>query len=89
MTTINNRTVRNKGFTEGKAQNLIIKKLHRISDKTFVVIDETLVKRLSLDNVDDAWFEQKLTNSGILLKICRDSSVNLKQVRITKEVGQS
>jgi hypothetical protein len=78
MTTIDNRTVWNKGFTEGKAQNPIIKKLHRISDKTFVVIDETLVKRLALDKVDDAWFEQELTSSGILLKICRNSSVDVK-----------
>jgi hypothetical protein len=88
MTTINNRKVRNKGFTEGKAQNLIIKKLHRISDKTFVVIDETLVKRLALDEVDDAWFEQELTSSGILLKIYRNSSGDLKRDEIAEEVGK-
>jgi hypothetical protein len=45
------------------------KKAHRIADKTFVVIGESLVKRLSID--DETWFEQELTQDGILLKVCR------------------
>lgn len=51
----------------------IIKRAHRISDRTFVVIDDTLLKQLSLNGVDDAWFEQELTNNGILLKVYRNS----------------
>jgi hypothetical protein len=49
----------------------IIKRAHRISDRTFVVIDDTLLKRLSLNEVDNAWFEQELTGDGILLKIVK------------------
>jgi hypothetical protein len=45
------------------------KKAHSIADKTIVVIDESLVNRLSIN--DDTWFEQELTQDGILLKICR------------------
>ena len=63
----------------------ILRKVYRISDKTFVIIDEMLVKRLALDEVDDAWFEQELTSSGILLKICRNSSVDLKRDGIVEE----
>jgi hypothetical protein len=66
----------------------IIKRAHRISDKTFVVIDETLVRRLALDKVDDAWFEQELTGDGILLKIRQNSSGDLKEHGIVEEVGK-
>jgi hypothetical protein len=58
----------------------ILRKVHRISDKTFVVIDETLVKRLALDQIDDTWFEQELAGNGILLKIYQNSSGNLKSM---------
>ena len=67
----------------------IIKRAHRISDKTFIVIDDTLVKRLSLDKVDDAWFEQELTGDGILLKICQNSSGDLKRDGIAEGTGKS
>lgn len=67
----------------------IIKRAHRISDRTFVVIDDTLLKQLSLNGVDDAWFEQELTNNGILLKIYRNSSVDLKRDGIAEEAGKS
>jgi hypothetical protein len=53
----------NKGYYSGHPK----KKAHRIADKTFVVIGESLVKRLSID--DETWFEQELTQDGILLKI--------------------
>jgi hypothetical protein len=36
------------------------KKAHCIADKTFVVIDESLVNRLSVN--DDTWFEQEVTD---------------------------
>ena len=45
------------------------KKAHCIADKTFVVIDESLVKRLSID--DETWFEQEPTEEGIVLRISR------------------
>jgi hypothetical protein len=63
----------------------IIKKAHRISDRTFVVIDDALLKQLSLDGVADAWFEQELTNNGILLKVYQNSSVDLKIDGIVEE----
>ena len=43
------------------------KKAHCIADTTFVVIDESLVKHLSIN--DDTWFEQESTEEGILLRI--------------------
>jgi hypothetical protein len=43
------------------------KKVHRIADITFVVIDESLVKLLSID--DETWFEQEAIEEGILLRI--------------------
>jgi hypothetical protein len=74
MTTIDNRTVWDKGFTEGRAQNLtIIKKLHRISDKTLVIIDESVINRIGIDDKENTWVEEVVTEDGILLKICRDN----------------
>ena len=72
MTTVDNRTVRNKGFTEGKAQNLIIKKLHRISNKTLVIIDEAIISRIGI-NKENTWVEEIATEDGILLKICSNN----------------
>jgi hypothetical protein len=40
------------------------KKAHCIANKTFVVIDESLVKRLSIN--DETWFEQEVTEEGLL-----------------------
>ncbi len=45
---------------------------HRISDKTLVVIDETLVRELAIDE-NETWFQQIRTKDGILLKIIRRS----------------
>ena len=47
----------------------IRKKIHRISDKSIVVIDESLIRDLSID--EDSWCEQESVSDGILLKICR------------------
>jgi hypothetical protein len=47
------------------------KKAHRIADKTFVVIDESLVNRLSIN--DETWFEEEVTEEGILLRISHKS----------------
>jgi hypothetical protein len=54
----------NKSFSAAAKSK---KKAHRIADKTFVVIDESLVNRLSIN--DDTWFEQEVTEEGILLRI--------------------
>jgi len=47
----------------------IKKKIHRISDKSLIVIDEGLVKQLSID--EDSWCAQEQVSDGILLKIFR------------------
>jgi hypothetical protein len=47
-----------------------IKKAHCISNKFFVVIDNGLVERFKI-NDQDTWFEQELTEHGILLRIHR------------------
>jgi len=74
VTTIDNRTVWNKGFTEGKAQNLIIiKKLHRISNKTLVIIDDVIINRIGIDDKENTWVEEVVTEDGILLKICNNN----------------
>jgi len=43
-------------------------KVHRISNKTLVIIDENLVAQLSIDD-ENTWFEQIHTEDGILLKM--------------------
>jgi hypothetical protein len=47
------------------------KKAHCIADKIIVVIDQYLVNRLSIN--DDTWFEEEVTEEGILLRICHKS----------------
>jgi hypothetical protein len=74
MTTIDKRAVWNKAFTEGKAQNLIIiKKLHNISNKTLVIIDESIIDRIGIDDKENTWVEEVVTEDGILLKICNNN----------------
>jgi hypothetical protein len=60
-----NTLAQNKDFSTVK----IKKKIHRISDKSLIVIDEGLVKRLLID--EDSWCEQEPVSNGILLKIYR------------------
>ena len=55
----------NKGYST--INNNPKKKAHCIAGKTIVVIDESLVQHLSIN--DDTWFEQELTEDGILLKV--------------------
>jgi hypothetical protein len=45
-----------------------IKKAIRISDKTLIFLDESIVKRLGIDE-DNTWFEEIITENGILLRI--------------------
>jgi hypothetical protein len=44
-----------------------IKKVHCVSNKMFVVIDENIAKHLQI-NENDTWFEQVQTEDGILLR---------------------
>jgi hypothetical protein len=78
--TKNNTSISYKGITDGntttitnstsaKAKNPL-KKLHCISERRFVVIDESLVKSLGIDE-ENTWFEQEQTENGILLRIRR------------------
>jgi hypothetical protein len=53
----------NKGYSTTNPK----KKVHSIADISFVVIHESLVKRLSID--DETWFEEEATEEGILLRI--------------------
>lgn len=65
---IDNTSNANKSFSATAKSK---KKVHCIADKTFIVIDEALVQRLSID--DETWFEQEVTEEGILLRICHKS----------------
>lgn len=51
----------NKGYCTTNSPK---KKAQCIADKIFLVIDESLVKHLSID--DDTWFEQEAIEEGIL-----------------------
>ena len=73
MTTIDKTVLTNKDVTSGNC-NSIIKKIHRISDIPFVVIDNTLLKALMLKEEEHTWVEEKLIDEGILLKIHKFSS---------------
>lgn len=64
-----NKLTQHKDFSPVK----IKKKIHRISDKSIIVIDEGLVKQLLID--EDSWCEQELLSDGILLKIYRYGDV--------------
>jgi hypothetical protein len=44
-----------------------LKKVHCVSNKLFVVIDENIAKHLQI-NENDTWFEQVQTEDGILLR---------------------
>jgi hypothetical protein len=44
-----------------------IKKVHCVSNKLFIVIDESIAKSLDISE-NDAWFEQIQTKDGILLR---------------------
>jgi hypothetical protein len=50
----------------------VIKKAHRISDKTLVIIDEAIINRLGIDK-ENTWVEEVVTDHGILLKICNNN----------------
>jgi hypothetical protein len=47
-----------------------VKKVHCISNKFFVIIDNGIAEHYKI-NDQDTWFEQVLTEHGILLKIHR------------------
>jgi hypothetical protein len=66
--TMSNGSFNNKDVTVADTIKSRLKKAHRISGKTLVVIDEALVKELSIDE-ENTWFEQVPTEEGILLKI--------------------
>jgi hypothetical protein len=50
----------------------IIKKAHRISDKTLVIIDEVIINCIGIDK-ENTWVEEVVTEDGILLKICNNN----------------
>jgi hypothetical protein len=47
-----------------------VKKVHCIYNKYFVVIDNGIAERSKI-NDQDTWFEQELTEEGILLRMHR------------------
>ena len=58
-----------KNNDAAKAKNPM-KKVHCICNKFFVVIDNGIAERFKI-NDQDTWFEQELTEEGILLRIHR------------------
>jgi hypothetical protein len=46
----------------------ILKKAHKIADRTFVIIDDSLVTLFSIDS-ENTWFLQEAKDDGILLRI--------------------
>jgi hypothetical protein len=58
----NNTTYRDKDFGRYPKKRAL-----RIYDKTIIVIHESLVRKLKID--ENTWFEQELIENGIILKI--------------------
>ena len=67
----NDTPVTNKVYTDG---NRIKKRTYRISDRTIIVIDESLVRRFSIN--DDSWLIEEEREDGILLRIAKDGEEN-------------
>ena len=82
---MNNRAFNNKDVTVADTIKRRLKKAHRISNKTLVVIEETLVQQLSIEE-ENTWFEQLPTDEGILLKIQRRNGSRSKDKQNGKSV---
>ena len=80
--TINNTFSKNNSVTDAdtKARNPL-KKAYCISNKTFVVIDDSIVKHFNIDE-ENTWFEQEQIENGIVLRIHRISSTVSKEINI-------
>jgi hypothetical protein len=63
---VRNNFIENKPYVQTNPR----KKLHRIVDKSLVVIDESIITKLDID-VENTWFEEILLDDGILLKPSR------------------
>ena len=61
----------NTGLSCATKEKNPVKQLYRISGVPFLVIDESHVRRLSIGDKNDTWFEQIPVEDGILLKIRR------------------
>ena len=80
--TINTSSSEDVGFlVHGKGP---LKKVHRIANKTFVVIDEALVGPL-LINESSTWLEQYAVENGILMRIHRFDTCIDKERTIPKK----
>ena len=66
------KSAKDKDFALNETISLV-KRAHRISNTTFVVIEESLVKKLGIDG-NDTWFEQEVKHGCILLKPKRISN---------------
>ncbi len=51
-------------------ENRIFKQPYRIGDKIIIVLEESLMKKLKIDD-QTIWFEQIAQENGILLKIIK------------------
>jgi hypothetical protein len=49
-------------------KNRVFKRPYRIGDKIIVVLEESLMKKLKIDD-ENIWFEEIAQKDGILLKI--------------------
>jgi hypothetical protein len=65
-----------------------LKKLHRISNRTLVVIDESLVEQFLIDK-NDIWVEQLATDNGILLKFNNPNTEKYEQLEKEQPTGRN
>jgi hypothetical protein len=68
-----NKSLTNDSVTQSFNAKNPLKKAHRISNKTFIVIDEILARRLDI-NDEDTWLEQEEMENGIIMRIHRMGS---------------
>ena len=59
------KTIENIGFSNSTNHHRPFKKAHQLYEKTFVVLEEHLVKDLKID--ENTYFREERTADGILL----------------------
>lgn len=64
---VDSKTVSHNKVSAARDFSNPVKKVHCVSNKLFIVIDETIAKYLQI-NEYDSWFEQIQTEDGILLR---------------------
>lgn len=58
----------------------ILKRVYRVGNRTLILIDESLVNLLSIE--EDTWFEQQVIDNGIIMRIHSDGGRTKEDAQI-------